>query len=330
MYRWFALLPILAIQLPAQDQATTLARLTHRSHVIAQVRAVAVTDPDSLHHRVLFATEVEIAGQAPESFQITEPAGRGCGRALHGIEPGTGLVAFLVWDGGGLHLSVSSARSLAAATPELVEHVRALAGAGDDAVLARELASALSSSNPRVRLDAALALPTLAGLDRLDPEGRARILAALPGLLDRRDAGGAELLVAVLRLGLKEALETLVPRYLQGRDPELAPLVRNAIVQLGTAATARRIARHLPVDPAGRERAVELLHELPAPEARRALMELLTDPTRRVAVRAAAALLARGVQRSELTVVGPKILDEAKERLVAPPRFRSILRGVGR
>ena len=311
----------------SQDQASTLARLTDRSDAVALVRVVSIRDQDSLHHRVLFATQALLKGALPPSFEIIEPAGRGCGRALAGLPLGVELVAFLVRQPGGLRLAVSSARSLAVGSPRLVTHVQDLVRTGVRGRVTL-LAGALSSGDERVRRDAALTLPTLARLEEADDRARAQILAALPGLLDQRDRAAAELVMAVVRLGLHAALDGLVTRYLDGRDPELLPVYREAIAQLGMEAAARRVAENLPVDPAGQKRAVELLSDLPVPESRQALMGLLSGSTRPVARRAVEALLASGMARQELgSLASEDLLDEAEERLGTPGRFRSILRG---
>lgn len=298
-----AILVMLAAPLPAQDQASTLARLTDSAAAVAVVRVLAATDPDSLHHRVLFATEALLKGELPLRFEITEPAGRGCGRALHGLVQGTGLVAFLSWDSGRVRLSVSSARSLAPASAELVEHVRDLVQMGNRGRRAGLLAEALSATNVRVRRDAALSLAILPDLDRADRGARARILAALPELLRRGDPATGPLTMAVVRLGLEDGRDILLSAYLEGRQPGLGPLLKKALVELGAARTVQRVMARLPDDPQGRERAVVLLE----------------------------AALKAGVPRRDLMdLAGEELLDRAARRLAVPPRFRSILRGDNR
>lgn len=326
VFRCLSLIFVLATWLQAQDQASTLSRLVDRSEVIAEVSVVAVTDPDALHHRVVFATGRRLKGEAPAVFPLTESAGNGCGQALHGMVPGMSMVAFLVWDGGGMRLTNPGSRCLPTATPVLVDHVRTLVGTKD-----RErvelLCAALSSPDPRVRRDAALTLPILAGLERADEAARADVLSALPIFLDRRDAAAAELLVAVARLRLQGAADVLVPRYLEGRDAGLAALMREAIAPLGDAAV-RAVTASVPADSAGQERAVDLLSGVMTAEAGQALIGMLAGSGRAVRVRIASALLARGVQAQELSgLVGDPITRQARARLRTPPRYRSILRG---
>lgn len=331
MFRRHAILLLFAAPLMAQDQASTLARLTDSSPAVAVVRVLRATDPDSLHHRVLFATEDRLKGQLPLRFEITEPAGRGCGRALHGLVQGTWLVAFVRWDSGQVRLSVSSARSLAPAAAELVDHVRGLVRIGAGAGRAGLLAEALSSSNRRVRQDAALSLPILPDLQRADRGARARMTAALPEFLQRGDPAFGSLVMAVVRLGLEDGRDILLSAYLEDRQPGLAPLLRKALLDMGAAETAQRVMAQLPDDPPGRERAVVLLEAADLSTTRQALRGLVSDPAERVAVRAATALLKAGARRRDLEeLAGEELLDRASRRLVTPPRFRSILRGGGR
>ncbi len=64
---------------------------------------------------------------------------------------------------------------------------------------------------------------------------------------------------------------------------------------------------------------------------RQALLGLVSDPSERVAVRAATALLKAGARRRDLEeLAGEELLDRAARRLVTLPRFRSILRGGSR
>ena len=302
-----AVLLLLAAPLTAQDQASTLAGLTDSSAAVAVVRVLGATDPDSLHHRVLFATEARLKGELPLRFEITEPAGRGCGRALHGLVQGTWLVAFLRWDSGRLRLSVSSARSLAPASAELVDHVRGLVQSRTGDRRVGLLAEALSSSNRRVRRDAALSLPILPDLDLADRRARARITAAVPEFLQRGDPAFGPLGMAVVRLGLEDGRDILLSAYLEDRQPGLGPLLQKALVDMGAAKTAQRVLARRPDDPQGRERAVVLLEA------------------------AATALLKAGARRRDLEeLAGEELLDRAVRRLVAPPQFRSIFRGGSR
>lgn len=306
----------------AQDAATTLLRLCERASLIAQVRVLDVRlhgDEMLVTLRTLHA----LRGAAPACFVLREPGGDACGRALAGLLPGSGMLAFLERAPGGATLVCPSPRALVALEPGLVAHVAALCAAGRRE-LPSLLATALGASSPRVATDAALALAELEQLGNLSVAGRAGLLQAL------RTATGARtlpaLVTAAARLQLPEAVPMFVDRWLTGAEDGCRRLHRDALLQFPPALVVAEIAARQPRGQHAQLRAVQLLELLPAAEAADRLLAIARSGEPAAAVHAAAALLRAGLGADALP---PELGAERKalaERLAAPapPRFRAI------
>lgn len=315
--------------LRAQVGASTLAALVGSADIVVQARTSGVPSGNAAVHRFRFQTEVDLQGNAPAQFELSEPAGRSCGRALAGLTPGSYLL-FLSREGSALRLVVSGARSVVPAEPTIVAHVRALLASptGRDRLVV--LGGALTSASPRVRHDAATSLAYLPELPSASSGDRARVAAALVDALGREPSATA-LLIAAERLRLAEALDDLLDAYLEGRHPQLERLLLHAIPRLDGERAARRIAGALPTDAAGRRRAAILLRELPHGVARQPLVELLSGVPDAAAVRAGVALLAAGVDPAWVERHAAPSVSEAIRRAASQrPAFRAILRGQSR
>ena len=282
----------LAPTLTGQAGATSLTRLVQRADVIVQARTNGVPSGNAAVHVFRFQAERSLKGLTDPTFQLSEPAGRCCGRALAGLAPGS-YVLFLNRDGGEYHLSVSGSRSVVAADPTLTQHIVQLLSAADPRGRISIVAAALKSTNRRVREDAALSLPFLPELETANQTDQARIAEAISQ--DLKGAGTqVGLLVAAERLALTSALDDVLPTYLENLHPRLAPLLLRAIPRIDGVDAARRITAIMPADPRGRLRAATLLRDLPALEARTPLLELLTTATDSAAAHAGEALIHQG------------------------------------
>lgn len=310
----------------AQDQATTLARLCGRADTVAVLRVLQVRETAG-RRKVLFAVAEVLRGEKPRSpFPLTEPAGRACGHALRGLLPGRSVVAFLRLPGP--RLAAPSARSLAPFAPRLLAHVRGLLAARDAAARRRLLLGGLSSPDQRVRRDAELELVLAPGLEHLDPAGRARLVSALRARLSEGADTVPALALAAARARAIEALDVLLPFYLEGRRPALDRALLETFSRFDPEAVVRRTVAAAAADGPRAARALDVMLALsPHPAVAVGLRAMLRSPDRAVAAGAAAALLARGAHRAELARRVPaSVLRAAEARRRARPRFRSILR----
>lgn len=320
---------LLAAAAPAQDAASTLWALVHRADAIVVGDVVPGRQAPAGMQAVQVNVIRTLHGSAPSQLTLMEPAGQSCGRALYGLTTSRHLL-FLTLDASGPRLVVSDARAMVADDPTVEQHVASLLTATpqQDPAL---LATALGDPNPRIRRDAALALPRLPRLEQLDAQGRARLAsAALTGLAHDDDTDTVDLLQAAARLRLDDVGEAATQALLTDARPELREGLLRALPRFDPATVAGAVSRHLPADPAGQHRAVALLARLPAQDARGTLERLLSSRTADVIADAGATLLQQGVVdaawlRSRLPAA---IADVAVARAApTPPRFHSVLRG---
>ncbi|MDP6928646.1 MAG: hypothetical protein QF412_02985 [Planctomycetota bacterium] len=312
----------LATSALAQDAASTLDRLINKSDTIARVKVIRSSlDTNSLR-RVTFLVQMVIKGDPAERIELVERNGRGCGQALNGLIPGIGLLAFLA-DGS---LTAGASRSLVRLEPGLEEQVLALTRTSDPTGRIRLLTNGLSSASTRVRRDSALALPLQPRLASAGATDRAKMVAELRDRLDNRSDVAPSMLMAVSRLKLEEALDVIVPRYLNGKDRPMQGMILATIPTLGAAAAVQRVTSHLPSDHNGQDRAVRLLRRLPTVEARTPLLTILQESTSSsISIKAAHALIESGMGIELLSRhTSENVITTSLEQDEALPVFRSI------
>ncbi|MHC4922131.1 MAG: hypothetical protein ACYTKC_21395 [Planctomycetota bacterium] len=318
---------LLTTTVTAQATASTLHRLTNRANAIAEVKVLATqVDRQQLRH-VVFKTMRPLRGSPPATFTLREVDGRMCGSILHGLVPGTGLLAFLDHGPAGTRLTLPTPRALVPLHAEVRDHVTALLRPKPARSRVELLTKALAAGHPRVRQDAALALPLLPELAQADGAGRDRILRAMRTTLKADDSSGASLIRAAQRLRLSAALDTLLPHYLGGTQPGLDALLVEAIADIDATGAARRVSRAMPARTSGQQRAVRLLARCGGATAKHCLRELLTANNDSVRVRAAAALLDHGHSADDIRQhAGLEVLDAGRKLLrnSRRPEFRSI------
>ncbi len=117
---------LIAVPAAGQNAASTLVRLTERSHAIVQARALQVRT-ESGQKRVLFKVQQAWKGERTGTFEIAEPSGPACGRALHGVITGASYLVFLTSGHGEIgRLTVASSRSVIDLKPDELAHECAL------------------------------------------------------------------------------------------------------------------------------------------------------------------------------------------------------------
>lgn len=308
----------------AQDQATTLLHCGQSADVVVRATVLAATDPTPEFHRLRFARAELLKGDVGATFELLEPAGACCGRALFALQPGEGVLLFLRRTGVVLH-PLGGARGVLADRPDVVAAVRDLLAAGDDAARATRLVAQLDHGDPRVAADAAHALATLPTL-QLDAVQRDAVASALQLAALRHRTTLPPLLDAALRTADAAAIDHLLPVYLGAGRDDTAALLRRRLAGLAPTAIASRLPGLVGDDAARQLRAAELLAELPVAEGTGPLQALLTtSPCPRVKLCASRALLDAGADAAELVPFVPTpILELAERRRLEPRRFRSV------
>lgn len=319
-------LAFFAAPIAGQDEASALAWMVDHADVVsvAGVRAVR-TEPGAMV-RVTLRLERHLAGQGPDLVTLEEPDGQGCGRALLGLVPGQRVLACLRRRGDTFVPCTGGGRGLPLATPALVQHAQDLIAA-DPRARVQLLVAALSASDTRIREDAALALPLMAGLESANDAARAAVVAALTDAISTSARTVPSLLVAGARLGARGVIDVVLPLHLAGDDAPYGDAFVVALTQIDPTGTAERLA-HLPLASGEmRLRAVRLLRRLDVEAATPALWAVLRQAAEPgVRVQACAALLAAGARPVELRAsVDPDALAAAIQ-LAAPaaPRLRFV------
>lgn len=289
--RWLHLalaVPGLLTLAVAQEARSTLATLCDDAAVVAQVKVLAsrIVGGQQL---VTCKPTMLLKGELEGSFTLAEPDVRSCGRALHGVLPGASYLAFLRHNSEGFALAVGSSRALEVVDPLLLAHLRTLLTGGPARRLG-VLVDALESEHLRVRQDAATALLRVRGL--ADPRARRKITAALAKSLDAEPRVAFDLIRVATRAAMRDAVDVLLPHYLGGRSPTLAPISRQAIAQLDPRRAVAFLERTMPPSKLGRTRAIALLDACGGSDAARCLSRLAAGPDRALATMAASVLTA--------------------------------------
>ncbi|HEX6810244.1 MAG TPA: hypothetical protein VF384_01360 [Planctomycetota bacterium] len=308
----------------AQEQATALATAARAAAAVVRATVVEATDPSPEWHRVQFRSVEVLKGAPGATFTLLEPAGACCGRSLFALQPGQACLLFLRRSGAVLH-PFGGSRGVLPDAPDIVEHVRAVLQTSSDRELASLLARNLAHAEPRIADDAAHALAVLPALELTTVERRL-LAEALTDAARRGVARTAPLLEAAVRVHDAALLDELVPAYLGAERADLAALLRNGLARCSPAEVSFRLPMHVGAHEARALRAAELLAELPAADARQALLTMLQGPNApRVQLCLAEGLLAAGVRGEQLTSMLPApVLALAQQRLDAPRKFRSI------
>lgn len=321
---WFVWTISLAA-LRGQQEATTLAALSNKADSIVVATAVAANDPSPDFHRIEFRTERILKGAIASNFAVLEPAGRCCGRALGTLAIGDRVLAFLNQRGGALH-PLGGDRGVLPVSDTLIAHVLDLLQPATPERKGALLASALSSTEPRVRADAALALAQLPTTS-LDAASHSMVLAAL----DQELAAGSNRIPALVTASVRfvgdAAAPALVRAYVRADADDRALAVGRGLLQLSAVAIHQALAAEVLADEAAQQRACALASAKPDPISIPMLTRML-EAQPRVALAAAEALLATGVAPATLAPrTDAAVLDTAVQRRSKLPQLRVVAPG---
>lgn len=220
--------------LRGQQEATTLAALSIKADSIVVATAIAATDPSPNFHRIEFRTEQNLKGTVNGSFAVLEPAGRCCGRALGTLAIGDRVLAFLSQRGGALH-PLGGDRGVIQTSDALVLHVQSLLQSATPDPKGNVLASALASTDARVRADAALSLAQMP-IATLDAASQAKVLTALEQELAAGTNRIPALVTASIRFLGDAAAPTLVRAYVHTPAEDHALALSRGLLQLSPVA----------------------------------------------------------------------------------------------
>lgn len=320
-----------AASLRAQQQASTLFALAKSADAVCVATAVAQSDPSPEWRRVDFRVDERLKGAPRAAFSVLEPAGRCCGAALLGAEPGRQFVMFLQSRGGAMH-PIAGDRGVVAATPDVVAHVReTLATLGDGGRETQLLARSLAHSEARVAQDAALALAAHPQAVH-DALGRQAVADALDRCTAAPTTALPALATTLARAEGDGAARALLPRYLATTDEQAAAGLRRALEALPASDLAAAVRAEPIADENACIRAAGLLEERPDVAQLDVLQRLLRDArTPRAQAYVASALLENGVPAATLArQVHKSVLAAAVKRrgqraaqslpFAAPPR----------
>lgn len=315
------LLPTMA---PAQDQATTLARLCKTADVIVRAKVTDAVQPTAELLQLTLQPNQVLKGQVGNTFSLIEPAGQCCGRALFSLSVGDQRILFLKRVGPTLH-TLGGGRGVLPATVDLGTHVQALLAAPSNNATAHLLAGNISHQEPRIADDAALALAVHANLS-LNPAERAALATSLAQSVQHGLTRTAALADVTARLGDANMIDTVVPVYLQATKSDQALLLQKALTRYPAQLLADRLPMHVGTARRANLRAAQLLAEMPSAAAQGAMTTLLQRPNHpQVQMHLCEGLIGAGVSAASLSpmVPGP-VLQLAIERLRRRPTFRTI------
>ncbi len=299
----------------AQQQATTLLRLSREADAVAVATATAVNDPSPEWHRVEFRADETLAGSVGPTFSALEPAGRCCGNALFSVQPGAQYVVFLSRRGGAVH-PLGGDRGILPASAELVEHLRALvANRGDARSETNLLAMSLEHADERIRTDAALALASHA-TPVTDVDAKASLRAALRHDAQQPSTRLPALATATARAEGRDAADCILPLYLETSAEGAATALQRTLLSLPADEVAAAARRCDLVDETAAIRTANLFEERADPAQLDVLQRMLRSAKRpRVSAAVTQALLAHDVSEESLRHSVPEaVLHVAKQR----------------
>ncbi len=320
MLRIFFLTLLVTAPLASQKQATTLERLTKSTPLIlhASIENVALANETLA---VTFTPIEVLRGTLTSAARLVEPGHRHCGCALHGLKRGQRVLLFLDQRRSGL-ATRGGGRGIVMTDRGALDAVRALVKV--TAVTARIglLVNQLAHASPRVREDAALALPTLPRLETADQRSKTAISAALDSAAKTASPALVGLLIADARTTPDHAARVAWAIYLTANG--IAPLASRVLLEeIPVAATLRAAPLTALRNDVARIRVARLLADTGAATARPLVTQLLTTSNRTVRREAAVALLALGSTKAVVEKsVGKTLAGEAGRTLAIRKRKR--------
>ncbi|MCA8968562.1 MAG: hypothetical protein KDC95_02215 [Planctomycetes bacterium] len=277
----------------AQKQATTVFSLAKRTPLVLHVR---VTDRRESGEalRITFTMLEALRGNPTVALELEELGAHHCGAACHGLEVGSRMILFATERDGQLRVRGGS-RGLLHESDERMALMRTLVAEPEPAAMIRLVTGALNSKDSRIAEDAALALATLPGLERMKDDDRARLELAVETELRASSSRLFGLLTASTRVSPTFAAKTAWSLWLEPRRAPWHSVAKCVLVEDVPAQVTTESVDFASLDVEGRRRTAMLFQGIRSDTHGGALLRrLASDVDPRVRAEAVAALLLRG------------------------------------
>lgn len=304
----------------AQRQASTLEAMTRKATIIATI-VVGTTERQGETLRVAFAPERYLRGRLATATVLRELDHRHCGSACRGLTRGARLVLFANEIQGRI-TPLGGSRGLVHLGRGELAAIEALLATQAAAPRIRLVAAQLDHAAPRVRDDAALALPLMAGLEDVDDATKSKIVQALRDELESDGTRMFGLLLATVRAAPRVAAAAAWQLRLDRQRRRLHGFAQRLLVRDLPARSVLDAAPPMPGTAHRRVLVARVLGALGA-VAGPALEKLLAGSDDASRPEIVASLLAAGADARALeTRLGRRVLQQATSTLAARGRAR--------
>ncbi|PIE23570.1 MAG: hypothetical protein CSA62_06945 [Planctomycetota bacterium] len=310
-----------------QQAGSTLEQLSRHAPIILEAR-VTHDHSDGSRRLVQFKVLRQVRGSCDSTLSLSEPAQAHCGSMLFGLRKDERYWIFARSQNGQL-LPIGARRGIVLASEARAQAIEALLRVAQGASRLRVLAEQLTSRDPRVSRDAALALPHLPGLESAAAVVRAKIRQQVGQAIATADATTPQLLLAYARSEPKRAARlawsiVAKPPLPEFERPAAQLLLRILPAKIASATTPIATETH----PERQLRMARVLVALDTVEARNAARLWQSRSQGTSHLHATATLMALGAAASPVErKQNPREFAEATrlaEKLRPQQRFRAI------
>lgn len=314
--------------LRAQQEASSLEELCRRSPYVATARLTSI-EIGKTQIVARFSVGSWHKGERKGELLFTETSRAHCGSALHGLKKDQDYILFFESRGTQLRI-LGGARGIIVRTEALWSAVKALLLIRDPASRARLLAGQLTSGDPRIREDAALALADLPGLEGSSRETRTLLLAGLDRESQRKSSSTlCSLLLANSRVDARRTAQRAWKLAIDEKHETLSSLGRAVLLRnIGTEIMLSQVPLASASTHGSRLLLLKALEETRSPRAMPWAEKLLLQKDPILQREATVTLLALGSPpRSLARLVGKDLVLQAESLRAArrhKPRLRAI------
>lgn len=302
-------------------QATTIITLAKRAPLVLRV-VVRESTTHGDRKRVRLELVEALRGSPPRDLTIEELHARHCGSCAHGLTRNARLLVFASARDQKLHV-LGAARGLVHETPERLTLVRKLLDT-QISKLAGTVVPLLTSSDERIASDAALALPSLPGVEALDNANKARMATALAAAEKAPDAKLYGLVLACARALPETAARSSWRLWLDADRRAWHGLASDVLLRECAPEITCASVEVARLSSTARARVARLLFDAPSAHAttKTLLRRLAVDGSREVRVEAISSLLMHSTSDEPGTPTNDAELRDARARLRTRQRAR--------